>query len=55
MAHRLVGKDNGLEELIDEQSGSLLFSWKNYEIQNIIDNEKIETAEVLKIITMLKI
>lgn len=48
LAHRLVGKDNGLEELIDEQSGPLLFSWKNYEIQNIIDNEKIETAEVFK-------
>lgn len=48
LAHRLVGKDNGLEELIGEQSGPVLFSWKNYEIQNIIDNDPIETVEAFK-------
>ena len=35
LAHRLVGKDNGLQELINENSGPLLFSWKNYEIGSL--------------------
>lgn len=35
LAHRLVGKDNGLQELINENSGPLLFSWNNYEIENL--------------------
>ena len=35
LAHRLVGKDNGLQELINENSGPLLFSWKNYEIDDL--------------------
>lgn len=35
LAHRLVGKDNGLQELINENSGPLLFSWKNYEIEKL--------------------
>ena len=31
LIHRLVGKDNGLDEIIDEYKGPLLFSWdKNY-------------------------
>ena len=37
LAHRLVGKDNGLQELINENSGPLLFSWKHYEIANLAD------------------
>jgi hypothetical protein len=39
LAHRLVGKSNGLEELLSENSGPLLFSWKNYEIEKIIAGE----------------
>ncbi|ANE50637.1 AAA domain-containing protein [Flavisolibacter tropicus] len=35
LAHRLVGKDNGLHELINESSGPLLFSWKNYELAKL--------------------
>ena len=35
LAHRLVGKDNGLEELIDNNNGPILFSWKNYEIADL--------------------
>lgn len=35
LAHRLVGKDNGLQELINENSGPLLFSWKNYDIEDL--------------------
>ncbi len=42
LAHRLVGKDNGLQELINENSGPILFSWKNYEIDQIANSEEIE-------------
>ncbi|GAA4756160.1 AAA domain-containing protein [Flavisolibacter ginsenosidimutans] len=35
LAHRLVGKDNGLQELINESSGPLLFSWKNDELARL--------------------
>ena len=42
LAHRLVGKENGLQELINENSGPILFSWKNYEIDQIANNEEIE-------------
>ena len=42
LAHRLVGKDNGLQELIHEHSGPILFSWKNYEIDQIANGENIE-------------
>lgn len=38
LAHRLVGKDNGLQELINENSGPLLFSWKNYELERLAEN-----------------
>lgn len=42
LAHRLVGKDNGLQELINEHSGPILFSWKNYEIDLLANGENIE-------------
>jgi hypothetical protein len=38
LAHRLVGKENGLEELLDKNYGPILFSWKNGELKNLIDN-----------------
>lgn len=38
LAHRLVGKDNGLQELINDNSGPILFSWKNYEIEELAQN-----------------
>src|SRR5690606_14709466 len=38
LAHRLVGKENGLDELLStEPSGPILFSWKNGEILNLAD------------------
>jgi len=46
LAHRLVGKDNGLQELINENSGPILFSWKNYEIENIANAENLEPTEI---------
>lgn len=44
LAHRLVGKDNGLQELINEHSGPILFSWKNYEIEQLAAKDAIEPA-----------
>lgn len=41
LAHRLVGKDNGLQELINENSGPILFSWKNYEIEQLVNAESL--------------
>jgi len=36
LAHRLVGKDNGLDELLsNDPSGPVLFSWKNYELHDL--------------------
>lgn len=42
LAHRLVGKDNGLQELINEHSGPILFSWKNYEIEQLAGGDAVE-------------
>jgi hypothetical protein len=46
LAHRLVGKDNGLNELINENSGPILFSWKNYELANLAQNETLQPTEI---------
>lgn len=36
LAHRLVGKENGLDELLsDDPSGPILFSWKNHEVNQL--------------------
>ncbi|SIQ53052.1 AAA domain-containing protein [Pontibacter lucknowensis] len=35
LAHRLVGKENGLDELIDHNYGPILFSWKNGEVMSL--------------------
>lgn len=42
LAHRLVGKDNGLNELINKHCGPILFSWKNYEIEQLARRENVE-------------
>jgi hypothetical protein len=42
LAHRLVGKENGLDELLGaEPSGPILFSWKNAEILKLADDDPI--------------
>lgn len=43
LAHRLVGKENGLDELLSEDpSGPILFSWKNHELEELASaNEPI--------------
>jgi len=35
LAHRLVGKENGLDELINKNYGPVLFSWENSELNKI--------------------
>ncbi|MCV9933028.1 AAA domain-containing protein [Flavobacterium sp. LS1R47] len=47
LAHRLVGKDNGLQELINENSGPLLFSWNNYEIQNLANGSSPLPSDIV--------
>jgi hypothetical protein len=47
LAHRLVGKDNGLQELIHENSGPILFSWKNNELENLANNEALVPEEII--------
>jgi hypothetical protein len=46
LAHRLVGKDNGLDELINQNSGPVLFSWKNNELQQLGNSETIEPSDI---------
>lgn len=52
LAHRLVGKENGLEELLDENpSGPILFSWNNYEIEQLITNNHLEPEKLISLAT----
>lgn len=46
LAHRLVGKENGLDELLDKNYGPVLFSWANDELKNLIEEENIEIVPV---------
>ena len=39
LIHRLVGKDNGLDEIINEYKGPILFSWDNKYIEKLIKND----------------
>ncbi|WP_435524591.1 sacsin N-terminal ATP-binding-like domain-containing protein [Chryseobacterium indoltheticum] len=39
LAHRLVGKENGLEELVENNYGPILFSWKNNDLEKLLYNE----------------
>ncbi|MBT7618896.1 MAG: sensor histidine kinase, partial [Calditrichaeota bacterium] len=47
LAHRLVGKDNGLDELLDNQqpSGPILFSWGNGEIDRLLKSPDLEPVD----------
>lgn len=42
LAHRLVGRNNAISELIDDLNGPILYSWTNNEIANLDNNVKIE-------------
>ncbi len=48
LAHRLVGKENGLDELLDKNYGPLLFSWKNGELKNLIETQVENISPVLQ-------
>ncbi|MDR2065231.1 MAG: hypothetical protein LBP85_05950 [Prevotellaceae bacterium] len=44
LAHRLVGKNEGADELINQYKGPILFSWsKSEDLESLMNNEKIET------------
>ena len=40
LAHRLVGEDAGLEELIEQNKGPILFSWANSELISLANPEE---------------
>ena len=43
LAHRLVGKNEGTEELVKQYKGPVLFSWSRLEdLQGLLNNEQIE-------------
>ncbi len=47
LAHRLVGKDNGLDELLNKNYGPVLFSWKNSELETLfnLNGAKVQPVE----------
>lgn len=52
LIHRLVGKGSGIEEIIDEYKGPILFSWDKYYIKNLLNNDltDIDSHWLFKII-----
>lgn len=52
LIHRLVGEDSGIDEIIDEYKGPILFSWDNYYIHDLLQNDfsKIDQHWLFKII-----
>lgn len=45
LAHRLVGKDNAIAELLNDLNGPILYSWKNNEIANLQTPLSVERFE----------
>ncbi|TCD28642.1 hypothetical protein EZ456_04430 [Pedobacter psychrodurus] len=52
LAHRLVGKDNGIDELLNKNYGPILFSWQNSDIKQLMnsDTATIPTEQTYNII-----
>lgn len=47
LAHRLIGKENSIHELLDENKGPILFSWANGEFAQLAQVEAISTIDPL--------
>jgi len=45
LAHRLIGADNSLKELLEENKGPILFSWANNELAELANLEEIKTID----------
>lgn len=46
LAHRLVGKQNGLSELLNEYKGPIVFSWNKFEqLKAFLSDENISVAD----------
>lgn len=45
LAHRLIGADNSLKELLEENKGPLLFSWANGELTQLADINELQTID----------
>ena len=52
LIHRLVGKDSGVDEIVDKYKGPILFSWDNNYLQQLLNNnlEEIDKHWLFKII-----
>lgn len=37
LVHRLVGETSGIDELINQNYGPILFSWKNFQLEQLMD------------------
>ncbi|WP_197043745.1 sacsin N-terminal ATP-binding-like domain-containing protein [Aureispira sp. CCB-QB1] len=42
LVHRLVGETSGIDELINQNYGPILFSWKNFQLKQLMDLTKVE-------------
>lgn len=42
LAHRLVGRNDGRDELVREYQGPILFSWKNNDWRKLVGSDSIE-------------
>ena len=45
LAHRLIGADNSIKELLEENKGPILFSWSNGELVNLPSIDKISLID----------
>ena len=42
LIHRLVGKESGIDEIIDQYKGPVLFSWDNFYLKKFVKNDFID-------------
>ena len=45
LAHRLIGADDSIKELLDDNKGPILFSWKNADLGNLSTATDIEPVD----------
>lgn len=45
LAHRLIGKENSIHELLDENKGPLLFSWANEEFADLAQTDSVTVTD----------
>jgi hypothetical protein len=49
LAHRLVGKNDGRDELVNQYKGPILFSWSNFEdLESLLNNDEVELSDEIQ-------